>query len=116
VQYLFVVLSENGFSGSPDKVKAVKQYSKPKSVRDVRAFMGLASLYRRLVTKFVELSKYLNMLHRKDHEFSCGLSQEDAFDSMKDKLSITPELVLPNFKLPFILTTDTSKIALQNWC
>jgi hypothetical protein len=49
VQYLGYVLSEEGVSASPDKVKAVKEYPTPKNVRDVRAFLGLASFYRKLV-------------------------------------------------------------------
>ena len=31
---------------------------------------------------------------------------------MKDKLCTTPVLAYPNFELPFILTTDASKIAI----
>jgi hypothetical protein len=43
VQYLGFVLSEDGISASPDKVKAVKDYPVPQNVKDVRAFLGLAS-------------------------------------------------------------------------
>jgi len=59
VQYLGFVLSEKGVTASPEKVKGVKQYPTPKCVRDVRAFIGLASFYRRLVPKFAELAKPL---------------------------------------------------------
>jgi hypothetical protein len=46
VQYLRCVLKEEGISASPDKIKAVRTYPIPKNVRDVRAFLGLASFYR----------------------------------------------------------------------
>ena len=59
VQYLGYVLSENGVSASTDKVKAIKQYPTPKSARDVRSFLGLASFYRRLVPDFAEVAKPL---------------------------------------------------------
>ena len=111
VQYLGFVLSENGVSASPEKVKAVRQYPTPKNVRDVRAFLGLASFYRRLVPQFAELAKPLTMLTRKNREFSWGPSQQEAFDRLKEKLCTPPVLAYPNFKLPFILTTDASKIA-----
>ena len=39
VQYLGFVLSRNGIAPSPEKVKAVKQYPAPKSVKEVRAFL-----------------------------------------------------------------------------
>jgi hypothetical protein len=59
VQYLGYVLSEKGISASSDKVKAVRKYPKPHNVKDVRAFLGLASLYRRLVPDFAQIAKSL---------------------------------------------------------
>jgi len=73
--------------------------------------LGLASFYQRLVPKFAELAKPLTMLTRKDQKFSWGPLQQQAFDSMKGKLCTAPVLAYPNFKLPFILTTDASKVA-----
>ena len=52
------------------------------------------------------------MLTRKDRSFSWGSSQQHAFDSLKDRLCTTPVLADPNFKLPFILTTDAPKVAI----
>jgi hypothetical protein len=49
VQYLGFVLTEDGVSASPEKLKALQNYPVPKSVKDVRAFLGLASFYRRLL-------------------------------------------------------------------
>ena len=57
VQYLGYVLSERGISASPDKVKAVREYPAPKSVKDVSSSLGLASFYRRLVQNFAEAAK-----------------------------------------------------------
>ena len=69
VQYLGFVLSEKGVTASPEKVKAVKKYPIPKCVRDFRAFVGLASFYWRLVSKFAELAKPLTVLTPKDQNF-----------------------------------------------
>jgi hypothetical protein len=52
VRYLGYVLSEKGVSAFPDKVAAVRKYPVPKNVKDVRAFLGLASFDRRLVPNF----------------------------------------------------------------
>jgi len=111
VQYLGFVLSEEGVTASPETVKSVKQYTTPKCVRDVKAFIGLASFYRRLVPKFAELAKPLTMLTRKDEQFSWDPLQQQAFDSMKEMLCTAPVLAHPNLGLPFTLTTDASKIA-----
>ena len=111
VQYLGYVLSEEGITASPDKIKAVKQYPTPKGVKDVRAFIGLASFYRRLVPDFAELAKPLTTLTRKDQQFTWGPTQKEAFESLKERLCSAPVLAFPDFKLPFILTTDASKVA-----
>ena len=112
VQYLDFVLSERGILASPDKVKAVKQYPTPKSVRDVRAFLGQCSFYRKVVPRFTENAKPLSKLTRNIQEFIWSPTQQDAFESMKNKLCTTPVLVYPDFKSPFKLTTDVSKIAI----
>jgi len=88
VKYLGFVLSEEGFT--PKKVKAVKKYPTPKCVRDVKAFVGLDSFYRRLVPKFAELTKPLKVLTRKDQKYSRVSLQQQAFDSMKEKLCTAP--------------------------
>jgi len=49
VNYLGYVLSDNGVSASADKVQAVKNYPTPRSPKEVRAFLGLASFYGRLI-------------------------------------------------------------------
>jgi len=111
VNYLGYVLSQDGITASPDKVKAVRNYPTPINVRDVRAFLGLASFYRRLVPDFAELSKHLTVLTKKDHDFMWGPEQQEAFEKLKDRLCTTPVLAYPDFSQPFILTTDASKMA-----
>jgi hypothetical protein len=110
--YLGYVLSENSVSASPDKVTAVRQYPVPKNIKDVRAFFGLALFYKRLVSNFAEIAKPLTAVTRKDRKFTWGPQQQQAFQSMKDRLCTTPVLTYPNFELPFILTTDPSKVAI----
>jgi hypothetical protein len=104
-------LSDKGVSASADKVKAVRDYPTPKVAKDVRAFIGLASFYRRLVPDFAEIAKPLTALTRKDQAFAWGPSEQKAFEELKNRLCTTPVLAYPNFELPFILTTDASKVA-----
>jgi hypothetical protein len=59
VKYLGHVISSRGIKASPDKVRAIQDYPIPKTVKDVRAFFGLASFYRRLVPNFAQRAKPL---------------------------------------------------------
>jgi len=63
------------------------------------------------VPKFAEAAKPLNKLTRKGQEYNWSPSQEQAVDELKATFSTTPVLAYPNFDLPFILTTDVSKVA-----
>ena len=65
VQYLGFVLSENGVSVSTDKVKTMQKYPTPKNANNVRAFLGLASFYRRLLPNFAEAARHVTTLTRK---------------------------------------------------
>jgi len=67
MRYLGYVLSKKGVAASSDKGTAVRQYSVHKNVKDLRAFLGLASCYRRLMPNFAEI---LTALTRKDHQFT----------------------------------------------
>ena len=91
------MLTENGDSASADKVKAVKVYPTPKNAKDVRTFLGLASFYMRLVPKFAEAVRPLTTLTRKNQDFKWGPSKHEAFEDMKNRLSMTPMLAYPNF-------------------
>jgi hypothetical protein len=65
---------------------------------------------RRLVPNFAEIAKPLTALARKDRQFTWAPQEQQAFQSMKDRLCTTPVLAYPNFEMPFILTTDASKV------
>jgi len=99
-KYQGFILSENGVAGSADKVKAVREYPTPKNAKDIRAFLRLASFYRRLVPKFVKAAKPLTILTRNDQKFTWGPSKEEAYDDFKNTLSIFPVLTYPNFEIP----------------
>ena len=59
VEYLGHVCTPSGIRPDPKKIKAIEHYPVPKTVRDVRAFLGLAGYYRRHVRNFAEIVKAL---------------------------------------------------------
>jgi hypothetical protein len=64
------------------------------------------------VPNFAEIAKPLTALTSKDRQFALGPQEQQAFQSMNNRLCTTPVMAYPNFKLPFILTTDASKVAI----
>jgi hypothetical protein len=98
VNYLVYVFPEKGVSTSPAEVEAVRNYPSPKNVKKVRAFLGLASFYGRLVQDFATIAKPLTELTMKERPFLWGPSHQKAFRNMKDKLCTTPVLAYPYFE------------------
>jgi len=90
----------------------VQNFPIPRSVKDVRSFLGLASFYRRLVPQFADIAKALTQVTKKDKIWEWNQECQESFDKLKSKLSSTPVLVFPDFNVPFILTTDASTIGL----
>ena len=111
VEYLSFDVSARGVQPSFDKVRAVVEWPKPSSVKDVRSFLGLAGFYRRFIKNFSLKAKPLTELTRDDAVWRWEESQELAFKTLKRSLVTAPVLHMPNFDLPFVLTTDASAVS-----
>ena len=111
VDYLGFEVSPGGIRASPGKVKAVIEWPRPKSVHDVRSFLGLASYYRRFVRGFSEIARPLTELTRAGAEWKWSTSQHTAFNRLKLALTTAPVLMLPDFEKQFVVTTDASDAA-----
>jgi len=69
VNFLGVVIGQGKIEMEEDKVAGVLNWPIPRTVRNVRKFLGLANYYRRFIKNFVALAKPLNMLTRKDEKW-----------------------------------------------
>ena len=111
VDYLGFENSSQGVHASPYKVRAVVEWPRPKDVHDVRSFLGLASYYRKFIRGFSEIARPLTDLTRAAKEFNWKEPQQSAFIRLKMALATAPILLLPDFELPFVITTDASEAA-----
>jgi len=86
-----------GIRPDPKKVRAIVEYPVPKTVRDVRAFVGLAGYYTRHIPNFAGLAKPLTTLTKKDVSFVWTHECQQAFHELKRILSTQPLLIYPDF-------------------
>ncbi|KAK1607629.1 hypothetical protein QYE76_031302 [Lolium multiflorum] len=101
-----------GIEVDPAKIEAIESWPQPKTVTQVRSFLGLAGFYRRFVKDFGSIVAPLNELTKKDVPFVWGDAQQEAFMILKDKLTHAPLLQLPDFNKTFELECDASGIGL----
>ena len=64
IKFLGHQISAGGIDMMADKVEAISDWPTPRYVRDVRAFYGLASYYRRFVKGFATIAEPLTRLTR----------------------------------------------------
>jgi hypothetical protein len=107
VEYLGHVITARGVATDPAKIQAIKDWTIPKAITQLRSFLGLIGYYRRFVQNYGLIYIPLHDLLMKD-SFNWGPNHTLAFNTLKTKMSTAHVLALPNFSLPFILETDTS--------
>ena len=79
VRFLGHVVSGSGISVDPEKVEAVISWERPKSVFEIRSFLGLAGYYRRFIEDFSRLGAPMMRLTRKEVKFEWNDLCEKAF-------------------------------------
>lgn len=82
--------------------------------RTPRSFLGLASYYRRFVENFSTIAAPLSDLTRNDRpdKVVWTVTEENAFVTLKEKLSSEPVLRGPDFSREFVLQTDAPDVGL----
>ena len=96
----------------PEKIAAISRLSRPQSVTDIRAFVGLVGFYRRFIPGFAKIAQPLTKLTAKDEPFTWGEEQQRAFESLRQQLSELTLLRTPTAEGRFRVYTDYCSSAL----
>ncbi|CAC5398333.1 unnamed protein product [Mytilus coruscus] len=105
--YLGHKISNKGIEPPPDRVQAIVDYPKPKSVKELRRLVGLFDWLRKYIKNFSAEMEPLTRLLKKYERFNWTDEQQRAFQNVKSLLLNSPILAFPNFNLPFRLAVDS---------
>ncbi|GBG72869.1 hypothetical protein CBR_g12588 [Chara braunii] len=83
------------------------------SLTQVRAFLGLASYYRRFIKGFAVIARTLTNLLRKDQPLNRDAECQQTFATLKDTLGAALILIRPDPAKQFILITDWQSEAIS---
>lgn len=134
VRYLGHIVSRNGVETDPEKVKALKTWPRPQTLKELKSFLGFSGYYRRFIQDYAKIVKPLTNLtagypptqrrskptktpgkyfHPKEPFADRWTSAcQQAFENIIDKLTSAPVLGFANPKLPYTLHTDASTTGL----
>ena len=95
------------------KVEAVSSWERPKTVTEIKSFLGLASYYRRFIRDFSSITASLTTLTKQGVPFIWDHDYEANFSELKTRLTSAHFLTLPSGSGGFTVYSDTSGVELD---
>ena len=112
VRFLGHVVSASGVLVDPEKVEAVMSWERPKSVFEIRSFLGLAGYYRRFIEDFSRIAAPMTRLTQKEFKFDWDDRCEEAFQELKRRLTSAPILIVSDRGQGYTVYRDVSRARL----
>jgi hypothetical protein len=111
VNYLGLVISPGKVSIDPVKVQAVRDWTPPTKLKEVRSFIRFANFYRHFIKDFSKICRPLHDLTKKDVPFVWSPAQQAVFDTLKAAFTSTPVLAIWSPTRPTRIKVDASGFA-----
>jgi hypothetical protein len=92
----------------PKKVTTILDWKTQKDVRRIKSFIGMVGYYRRFIEGFSKIARPMTALLAKKVEFKWTPACQKSFETLKEKLTTAPVLILPDVHKPFSVYCDAS--------
>jgi hypothetical protein len=108
VLFLGHIINREGLAVDPRKVTTILDWKAPKDVQGIKSFIGMAGYYRRFIEGFSMIARPMIALLAKKVEFMWTPACQKSFETLKERLTTTPILILPDVHKPFSVYCDAS--------
>jgi hypothetical protein len=105
------VISQRGIEVDKAKVDLISNLPPPRTVKEIRSFLGHAGFYRRFIKDFSKIARPLCKLLAKETPFEFDEECLKAFGALKEILTSTPVIRPPSWGEPFEIMCDASDYA-----
>lgn len=114
IEYLGYIVGHGKVKPNPEKTELLQSTPQPTTKTQVRSFLGMASFYRKFIPNFSEIAVPLTDLTKRGepNKVRWEACHENAFRTLKSKLSKEPILLLPDLTKQFFLRTDASDVGI----
>jgi len=107
LEYLGHIITNHGVKVDTSKVEAMVAWPRPTNISTLREFLGLTGYYRKFVRQYDVLARPLTNLLKKC-QFIWDDNAESVFITLKQAMTTTPTLAMPNFNDSFTIEIDAS--------
>jgi hypothetical protein len=102
------IINRDGLAMDPKKVVDIMVWKAPRDVRGIKSFIGMVGNYRRFIEGFSKIAITMTALLAKKDEFKWTPECQESFETLKQKLTTAPVLILPDVHKPFLVYCDAS--------
>ena len=107
MEYLGHIVSHEGVKVDPNKIKAIKEWKVPTTIKQLRGFLGLTGYYRNFVKNYGRIAAPITTLLKK-YAFSWTPEATKAFEHLQEEMCLAPVLAMLDFTKTFIMECDAS--------
>ena len=108
LEYLGHIVTAQGFKVDQNKIQVMLDWPQPTNVSELRGFLGLIGYYRKFIRHYGIWARPLTYLLNKG-QFGWTNATDTAFMLLKQAMTTTPTLAMPNFQQSFIIERDASR-------
>lgn len=112
VKYLGFIVGQGVLKTDMDKIEAIQNFPPPKTIKQLRSFLGLAGWYRRFIRNFATKISPLTDCLQISKSFILTEAASDAFNEIKKDLTNAPVLAQADFSKPFFIQCDASTVGI----
>nr|AAM74253.1 Putative retroelement [Oryza sativa Japonica Group]AAP52347.1 retrotransposon protein, putative, Ty3-gypsy subclass [Oryza sativa Japonica Group] len=111
-EHLRLALEKLRVAVDPSNVESVLSWKQPKTVSEIRSFLGLAGYYCRFIENFSKIARPMTRLLQKEVKYKWTEDCERSFQELKKRLVTAPVLILPDSRKGFQVYCDASRLGL----
>ncbi len=112
LKFLGHIVDSQRIRADPEKTTAIENMEMPKSVTDLRRFMGMVNQLGKFSPNIADLAQPLRVCLSTKNAWTWGPAQDKAFLEVKQELACTPILALYDPRLKTKIMSDASSFGL----